>query len=970
MDEYRRELAEGWRIRAAGEVDVPGDNISLPGFDTQDWVAAAVPCTVLAALVAAGKYKDPYFGMNLRQIPREPFEQPWWYWTEFRLSEVQAGKTVLLECDGVNYAANIWLNGRQMAKAEEMKGAFRRFQYDVSRVVESGRNVLAVEVVPPKPGDFTIGFVDWNPPAPDRDMGIFRPVRLRFCDGASIENPFVQTRLNLDTLGEANLTICADMANHTDQDFMGTLEGRIEELHFAQDVHVQAHETRTVTFTAEEYPALRIANPRVWWPHDLATSQALEIGPMQATHTGGSVKAEGLGAGEWANHRQAALDAATRNSTVRDVFHDSGGPELYPLELKLIAGSQVSDVASVRFGIREVADYWTPEGHRGFKVNGRQVLIKGAGWTDDLLLADTRETIDAELRYVRHMNLNCIRCENIWGRDQTLYDLCDEYGILVMVGWSCQWEHEQYLGKPVDERYGGVVSPEDIELVSRSWQDQLLWLRHHPSIFVWAVASDKTCAPDLEKRYIEIFRKYDPTRPYLASTGGVGSEQAIVTRERIVSDISGCSGVKMLGPYEYTPPVYWYTDTRRGGAYGFNTETSPGAVVPTLESLKRMLPPEHLWPIDEYWHFHCGLNEFTTLDQYRNALTKRYGEAKTVEEFARKAQVLNYELMRPMFEAFRVHRGRATGVIQWMLNAAWPKMWWQLYDWYLMPTGAFYGAKKACQPMQLIYNYGDRGIYLVNEPHALVGWQRQAELAALADGVSHPQEPSASRRLPLPPTVLDIDGGGTARDAGLTAEIRVYDIESRLFFAEYIPVQSAVPVETQHLASLPRFEHITTTYFLSLRLLDAAGSQIADNFYWLSTKPDVLDYSAKVTPWEYYTPSKGYADLTLLDSLPPAEVEVTHRLETIGEENRITVELANRSDKIAFFIELLLTDPAGNEPIVPIFWQDNYVTLLPSETKTLTGTFPSAEQPPVLTIRGWNVGGARPKPLAFVALGQ
>jgi exo-1,4-beta-D-glucosaminidase len=859
MDEHRRELAEGWRIRASGEVDVPGDKISLLGFDTRDWVPAAVPCTVLAALAAAGKYEDPYFGMNLKKIPREPFEQPWWYRTEFMLSEEQTRQAVLLEFDGINYAANIWLNGRQIANAEEANGAFRRFRYDVSRVVELGRNVLAVEVIPPRPGDFTIGFVDWNPPAPDRNMGIFRPVRLRFCNGVSVEHPFVQTRLNLDTLTDVDLTICAEVVNHTDQAFSGTLEGRIEGIHFAQDVHLQAREKKAVTFSADEYPQLHVTSPRVWWPHDLGT------------------------------------------------------PELYQLELRLVAGSQVSDVASVRFGIREVADYWTAEGHRGFKVNGREVLIKGAGWTDDLLLADTRETIDAELRYVRHMNLNCIRCENIWGKDSTLYDLCDEHGILMMVGWSCQWEHEQYLGKPVDERYGGVVSPEDIELVSRSWQDQLLWLRNHPSIYVWAVASDKTCAPDLEKRYIETFQKYDATRPYLASTGGVGSEQAIVTRERIVSEISGCSGMKMLGPYEYTPPVYWYTDTRRGGAYGFNTETSPGAVVPTFDSLKKMLPPEHLWPIDEYWHFHCGLNEFTTLDQFEQAVTKRYGRAETVEEFARKAQTLNYELIRPMFEAFRVNRGRATGVIQWMLNAAWPKMWWQLHDWYLMPTGAFYGAKKACEPLQLIYNYGDRGIHLVNDRRAMAG--------------------------------------------DLRADVRVYDIESKLFFAAHIPVRSAGrAVETQHLASLPpRFENITTAYFLSLRLLDAAGAPVADNFYWLSTKPDVLDYETKVTPWEYYTPSKGYADLTLLNSLPPAELDVTHRLETAGREGRIAVELANRSDKIAFFIELLLTDETTAEPVTPIFWQDNYVSLLPRETRTLTGTFASMERPPILTIRGWNI---------------
>jgi len=405
-----------------------------------------------------------------------------------------------------------------------------------------------------------------------------------------------------------------------------------------------------------------------------------------------------------------------------------------------------------------------------------------------------------------------------------------------------------------------------------------------------------------------------------------------VTRERIVSEISGCSGMKMLGPYEYTPPIYWYTDMRRGGAYGFNTETSPGAAVPTLESLKKMLPPEHLWPIDEYWHFHCGLNEFTTLDQYRAAVTKRYGEAKTIEEFARKAQTLNYELMRPMFEAFRVNRGRATGVIQWMLNAAWPKMWWQLYDWYLMPTGAFYGAKKACQPLQLIYNYGDRGIYLLND--SPVGW--------VLDPRGQSSDALVTRGLRTHPT-------------DLVADIRVYDIQSRLFFAEHVPVQATTPsVETQHLASLPpRFENISTTYFLSLRLLDGSGTLVADNLYWLSTKPDVLDYDAKVTPWEYFTPSKGYADLTMLNSLPPADVDVTHHI----DEDTMVVELANHGENIAFFIELLLTDATTGEPIVPIFWQDNYVTLLPNETRRLTGTFAPPGHEPALTIRGWNVTG-------------
>ena len=827
------------------------------------WIAASVPSTVLATLVENGRCPDPYTGMNLRAVPREPFQSPWWYRTEFALSESEAGKTVLLEFDGINYAAAIWLNGQQIAAADQAKGAFRRFQYDISAIVAPGPNVLAVEVFPPKPGDFTIGFVDWNPPAPDRNMGLFRPVRLRFCGGVSIEDPFVQTRLNLDTLAEARLTICADLVNHSDGVISGVLEARIEEIYLRRDVHLDPGETKTIAFPSDEYPLLHLANPRVWWPHDM------------------------------------------------------GEPQRYVLDLRFIADSRVCDGTSVQFGIREVADYRTSDGHRGFKVNGREVLIKGAGWSDDLLLADTPQAIEAELQYVRHMNLNCIRCEGIWGKDQTLYDLCDKYGILMMVGFSCHWEHEQYLGKPVDERYGGVTSPEDIDLVSRSWEDQLLWLRNHPSIFVWAVASDKLPAPELERRYIDIFRRCDPTRPYLASTGGFGSEQRIVCREELVSEVSGGSGVKMLGPYEYTPPVYWYTDTRRGGAYGFNTETSPGAVIPTLESIKKMIPREHLWPVGEHWDFHCGLNEFDRLDRCREAIAKRYGQASTVEEFARKAQVLNYELVRPMFEAFRVNRGRATGVIQWMLNAAWPKMYWQLYDWYLMPTGAFYGVKKACEPRQLVYHYGDNSVYLVG---------------------------AGPRACP--------DGPGATTGGCPYADIRIYDMESRLLLAVHMPLQAECGM-SERVFKLPCLHSVSTAYFLSLRLLDAGNAQLANNFYWLSTKPDVLDYQAKVEPWEYYTPSRQYADLTMLNGLPSAHVDVAYDLAANG---KVSVELANRSDKIAFFIELLLTDEHTGEPIVPVFWQDNYVSLLPNETKTLAATFPSMGQQPILTVRGWNVG--------------
>ena len=831
-------------IQVSSEVKQTPDQVFSQDLDTDGWYPTSVPSTVLAALAANGVYKNPYFGMNLKEISTEPFEEPWWYRTEFQLSDSDAGKTVLLEFDGINYSANIWLNGKQIATSTDVRGAFRRFQFDVSEFVREGDNVLAVAVLSPKPGDFSTGFVDWNPPPPDRNMGIFRSVRLRLCGGVSVENPFVKT--NMENLDEAAIVVSAELANHTDRNVSGILEGEIESISFSHAVEIEPHGRKKV-----EFADINIKHPRLWWPHDLGT------------------------------------------------------PHLYDLHLRFTVGEKACDIADVKFGIRKVEDYTNEAGHKGFKVNGREVLIKGAGWTDDLFLAETPETIDAQLKYVRHMNLNCIRLEGIWGKDQTLYDLCDEYGILMMVGWSCHWEHEQYLGKPVDGRYGGVTSTADIELIAESWRDQVIWLRNHPSIYAWAVGSDKVPAPELEQKYIETFEKYDPSRPYLASTGGVGSEQGIIGDDVVVSEISGCSGVKMLGPYAYTPPIYWYTDTTRGGAYGFNTETCPGAVVPPLESIRKMIPEDHLWPIDEFWEFHCALNEFDTLDRYREAIDKRYGGADGVEQFAFKAQVLNYELMRPMFEAFRANKGKATGVIQWMLNAAWPKMYWQLYDKFLMPTGAFYGARKACQPLHLLYNYGDHSVYVVNG---------------------------------LPATFRDIE-----------ATIRVLDIDSAEVFSKTADITIA-PDSSAKVLELPEFDRISTAYFLYLRL---AGQRV--NFYWLSTKPDVLDYEARVEPWAYYTPSKEFADFTALNSLPAGKVEIEHSFKTAGQDRKIEVTLRNAGAHIAFFLELKVLDKETGETVLPVYWDDNYISLLPAESRTVTATFPDSGQDVEFALDGWNL---------------
>ncbi|MEN8193916.1 MAG: sugar-binding domain-containing protein [Bacteroidota bacterium] len=844
-----------WYLVPANKINHTGITLTKTEIDLKDWYTTEVPSTVLATLVKNGIYKDPYFGKNLDAISTEQFSRSWWYRTEFEITEEQITSIAILHLNGINYKANLWLNGKIVADEKTIYGAFRRFQFNITAQLHSGKNTLAIEVIPPKPGDFTIGFVDWNPNPPDNNVGIFRDVFIKFNKGLSIQHPFVESKISVD-LQKAELNISAHLENHTNETLRGILKGCINSITFETLIEMEPNFTKQINFSSNDYKQLIINQPKLWWPNNL------------------------------------------------------GEPNLYQLELEIIKDDNIIDSSTIKFGIRQVDDYINEDGHRGFKINGHKVLIKGAGWTDDLFLQDTHELLRAQIEYVRHMNLNSIRLEGFWGKDQTLYNLCDEYGILIMVGWSCQWEHEQYLGKPIDERYGGVIEVDEIDLVGRSWEDQLLWLRHHPSIFVWTVGSDMVPHPDLEKKYIETFNKYDLTRPYLNSTGGVGSEQGIITSTEIVSEISGSSRVKMLGPYAYTPPIYWYTNKNLGGAYGFNTETCPGANVQPLDSIKKMIPNDNLWPIDDVWNFHCGKNEFATLDRFKEAVEKRYGKSEDAYQFTLKAQVLNYELMRPMFEAFQTNKDKATGIIQWMLNSAWPEMYWQLYGHDLLPNGAFYGTQAACKPIHILYNYGNNSVAVIND------------------------------------TFSDLEK--------VIARITILDINSKVIYKNIVNV--IVSAEGVALVQLiPELKEITDTYFLDLRLIDQNEVEIDCNFYWLSTKKDVLDYDAEFESWAFYTPSKEYADYRLLNSLPKVNLKVTY---DSNSQNGFNITIGNESESVAFFVELQLFDKVKNEIILPIIWENNYFSLLPNEQKQINAKLLSDNYHSEnigVRIKGWNV---------------
>jgi exo-1,4-beta-D-glucosaminidase len=365
----------------------------------------------------------------------------------------------------------------------------------------------------------------------------------------------------------------------------------------------------------------------------------------------------------------------------------------------------------------------------------------------------------------------------------------------------------------------------------------------------------------------------------------------------------------MNGPYDYVPPIYWFINKKEGGAFGFNTETGPGPQIPPIESLQRMIPADKLWPINDLWFFHCCRGEFNNLDRYNEAMDKRLGRATGLADYLRKAQFMNYEAMRGMFEAFVARRPLATGIIQWMYNSAWPKLWWQLFDYYLLPNGAFFGARKACEPLHILYDQGTREVLVTNN---------------------------------------------AARPTGLVrASVQVIGLDGASRFSKEFPVELGRD-EKKSLLVLDSPAGLRGAYFLDLRLHDEKGGLITDNFYALSTRSDVLDDARAL--W-YVTPIKEFADLSGLAALPPAAVDCQERRDFTAGRAEIAATLKNTSTAPAFMIELMIVKERSGYAVAPVFWDDNYLTLLPGETRTVRVRFDPAQlggEKAVLKIGGWN----------------
>ena len=880
QDPGKVELSQNWALSSAKDVQADGAAVSQPGYQPQGWHPIhRMPATVLEILEEDGVYPDLYFGKNLLdEVPQDLYKQDWWYRTVFTAPAGFSNYT--LEFPGINYRAEIWINGQEVADNKQIVGMYVAHQLDVTRWIHPGSsNVLAVKVTPEQLiqdvdgvelADSWFDWLNWKylgyqgkftktPQfgasfVPDRNAGIWKPVYLRATGPVAVENPVVNTDLSMPQ-ATARLTVYTNLNNFSDKPISGTLKGTISRLgkqtiDLEQAVTLSPGETREVTFAPGDYPGLVVKNPDLWWPYTM------------------------------------------------------GNPSLYDLRLEFVADQKSSDQAHIRFGIRSVTQHrdqdqqFQDKGKGGnfyLQVNGRDFLVRGADYTPDLLYKYDPDREAAILRYVKDLGLNMLRSESKISSEH-LAELADEQGIPLVFGWMCcnQWEKWNQWNEE-DHR----VAPESV-------RSQILMLRSHASSFIWANGSDGLPSLPIRTEYRKVISELHWQNAVVDTVSSFAKDDK---GERI------WDGIIMEGPYSWRPPNYWFAGTyvtTRGSA----AEQGDNEHIPTLESLKKFIPADKLWPINDTWYLHAGaITDANTLGSIQRAVDHRYGPSDNVEEFVRKAQLAHYENTRAQFEDFAAN-GWANHkmTMYWMLNSHWPSFYGNIIDYYLSPGGTYYGAKKGLRPLSVVFDAYATGDH------------SQAKIIVFNQTPGNAQ--------------------------GLTARVRVYDLGGKLIDDHSIEGVKVPTNGASQVLTLPRYPQASPVFFVRCQLFDNMGRQLVDNVYWQSQKDD--DLGGPQNDDALVLKQDKWADMTALNTMPQVQLEVSAEQTVVYGDRVNIIRLHNPSSHIAFFERASICSARDGNEILPVEYDDNYVTVFPGETVEIHGAVSIKTDPHWVKLEGFN----------------
>lgn len=853
-----------WKMKAVRETAADGKTISQNTYDDGAWMPCIVPGTVLSNLVRNKKIKEPYWGINNKLneygIPDISYTgrdfYRYWYRTSFTVETTYPEERILLQLDGINYIAHIWLNGKKIGN---MQGMFNSLVFDItSHIHKNTENVLLIDVEPVEhPGtteaqvkneivekenrnggngeigkDVTMLMtVGWDfyyaDGIRDRNTGIWKDVKIYTTGPVAIRNPFVKTSLPLPSTDKSFQTVLVELVNMTESDQNGILYISIPQnnLTIKKELSVAPGENKEVIFSPGEFPELVFTNPKLWWPVN------------------------------------------------------KGEHFLYDLITHFEIDGKLSDIHKTRFGIREItSNRNSPDSSRVFYVNGKRIFIRGSNWIPEGMCRSNNKRMYAELRYTAQCGINMLR---LWGggisESDYFFDRCDELGILV---WKEFW------------MTGDTKAPVDKDLYFLNVENTVKRLRNHPSLAYYVSSNEQESVLDIKP----ILEKLDGTRGYQHQ--------------------SECCGIHDGSPYKYENPMQYYDNTAsdRGSRIdGFCPEYGAPAL-PPVRSLRRMMCEQDLWPINQtIWNYLDGNGFHNMTTKYNHAIYE-YGDPQSIEEYALYGQIVGSVSYRSIWENWNYNKFEdgeryASGVLYWYHNSAVPQVCGRMWDWSLEPSAALFYASDALEPLHPQYDFIKNTVSVYND------YNRSF--------YNH------------------------------EIEIEIYNLDSKRIFHKNIFIDSIpedVVINDIYKVNANTIKGHSPVNFIKIILKDENGNPVSDVFYWCSTN----EYEG---PWTQTGPLyAGFSDLKMLGKASVSSKAILTNSKD-GEMKEIEILLENHSSQIAFFTSLILLDEKSNQQVLPVFFSDNYFSLVPGETKKVNVQCFSTDLTgkPIIKIEGYNL---------------
>ena len=828
-----------WAVAPQDQSPASGQEVSRVGFTFADGVKATVPGVVFTDYVNAGREENPDLSDNIYRVDETKYSKPYWYRTEFetgRLGSLPDEETHYWLCfDNTNRYADFWFNGHKISgtaeSTKDVSGHMLRSRFDVTPYYhKNGKNAIAVLIYDPdqkktrtdkgpygvacSPSYLAGAGWDWMPYVPGRLAGITGNCYVAASGDAVLADPWM--RSYLPSLDKAELQFSTDVRNLSDKEKTVVVRGTVMpgNIKFEKSVRLRPHEQRTVNVSRNDLEAMVISNPRLWWPNGY------------------------------------------------------GEPNLYRCQVECLVDGQQSDSRSFRFGIRKF-DYRIEKNSVGFPVltfycNGQRIFVKGGNWgMSEYLLRMHGLQYELPIRLHKEMNYNMIRLWTGCVTDDEFYDYCDEYGIMV---WNDFWLYVAY---------NDVVEHDAFKTNAR---DKVRRLRNHASIALWCGANETHPVADIDQALRMIVLEEDANdRLYTSCSNqdaksGSGWWKDMPPRHHFETSASNLA---------FNKPAYPY-----GFDHGYGCRSEIGmATFPTFESVREFIPKKDWWPLptddqlehddNTVWNKHFFGKEAWNggpID-YKKSVNERYGESQSLEEFCEKAQLINLEDMKGMYEAWNDKMWNdASALLIWMSHPAYPSFVWQTYDYYYDPTGCYWGARQACEPQHVQWNCLTNSVKVINAT------------------------------------------GKPLRRA--RAILRVYDIsghEVPELRQEALVDVAASDIKEAFVIDFSKAPSLSPIHFLRLTLNDGPRL-LSENFYWRNCRQD-LDYRA-------------------LTALPEARLKVEN-FRCIKETGKMSVTLSNPSKTVAFANRLRLVNAKNGQRILPAIMSDGYFTLMPGESKVV-----------------------------------